>query len=242
MLVARSSAARRHARFFFSANVAPGSGPAMLTHVTSKMKPVESAVFTAYPLEVTPPPWSLSRLFAGAPAEYSPDLTVFALDHPAFGASPDSLWERLPMLHEAYRSMDVGDLVILVEPDEDRVVKMELTELGEDTCKVVLSSGAWVHAGSRSERVVERTSLFGGFPCTVLLPSTPARLLKQEIAGQHRQDLGMWPAPLEPESVSFLCGGEPVDDEVGIGRLMAWAKSEEVLVCLGDERIPWRAP
>ena len=213
----------------------------MLAHVTSKMKPVDGAVFSAYPLEVAPPPWSLWRLFAGAPAEYSPDLTVFALDHPAFGAAPDSLWERLPLLHAAYKTMEVGDLVVLVEPEEDRVVKMELIELGEDTCKVALSSGAWVHAGSRSERIVERTSLLGGFPCTVLLPSTPGRLLKKEIAGQSRADLGMWPAPLGPESVSFLCGGEPVDDEVGIGRLMASARSEEVLVCVGDERIPFRA-
>ena len=53
---------------------------------------------------------------------------------------------------------------VVLEPEEDRVVKMELTELGEDTCTVALSSGAWVHTGSRSERVVERTALLGGFP------------------------------------------------------------------------------
>ena len=84
---------------------------------------------------------------------------------------------------------------------------------------------ARVHHGSRSERVVERASLLGGFPVTVLLPSTPIRLLKQEMAGRSFNDLGMWPAPLGPESVSFLCGGEPLDEEVGLGRLARWART-----------------
>ena len=215
----------------------------MLAHVTSKLKPVESPVFSAYPLEVAPPPWSFSRFFGGAQAEYSPDLTVFALDHPAFGSTPDSLWERLAALHEAYSGFRVGEYVVLVEPDDDRVVKMELVELGEDECKVALANfGSMVHMQSRSERVVPRASLFGGFPCSALLPSTPARLLKHEIAGASRRDLGIWPAPLAAEDVSFLCNGEPVDEEVGVGRLMAWAEREEVLVCVGDERVPWRKP
>ena len=122
----------------------------MLAHVTSKLKPVESPVFSAYPLEVAPPPWSFSRFFGGAQAEYSPDLTVFALDHPAFGFTPDSLWERLAALHEAYSGFRVGEYVVLVEPDDDRVVKMELVELGEDECKVALANfGSMVHMQSR---------------------------------------------------------------------------------------------
>ena len=216
----------------------------MLAHVTSKMKAVDTAVFSAYPFVVAPPPWSFSRFFGGAPSEYSPDLTVFALDHPAFGSAPDSLYERLPIIHEAYSHFSVGDLVVLVEPDEDRVVKMEMVEVGKGECKVALSGGGLVHTGSRSERLVETSAVFGGFPCTVLLPSTPARLLKREIAGISREDLGMWPAPLTSEHVEFLLNGEAVDDELGLGRLMAFAESEsdELVVRIGDESIPWRAP
>ena len=66
----------RHARSFFNANAATQHGPAMLAHVTSKMKPVDSPIFSAYPLEVAPPPWSLTRLFMGAPAEYTPFLSA----------------------------------------------------------------------------------------------------------------------------------------------------------------------
>jgi hypothetical protein len=185
----------------------------------------------------------LSRLFFSQQSEYTPDLTVFALDHPAFGSSPDSLWERLSALHAAYSGFAEGDFVVLVEPEEDRVVKMQLVEIAAEECKVVLGNpGGLATFGSRSERVVPKDSLFGGFPCTALLPSTPVRLLKHEIAGSTRQDLGMWPAPLEAADVSFLCNGEPVDDEVGLGRLVAWAASDEVHVCIGDERVPWRAP
>ena len=74
-----------------------------------------------------------------------------------------------------------------------------------------------------------------------MMPSTPVRMLKAEIAGTSTNDLGMWPEPLDAASVSFECNGELVDDEVGIGRLMAWAESDEVHVCIGGERIPWRA-
>ena len=213
----------------------------MLAHVTSKLKSVDAPIFSAYPLAVKPPPWSLARLFFKEQNEYTPDLTIFALDHPAFGSSPDSLWERLSALHAAYSGFTEDDFVVLVEPEEDRVVKMQLIEfLGEEQCRVALGNpGSLAHFGSRSERVVPKDSLFGGFPCTVLLPSTPVRLLKNEIAGSTREDLGMWPARLEATDVSFLCDGEPVDDEVGLGRLMAWAESYDVRVCIGDERVPF---
>jgi hypothetical protein len=102
-----------------------------------------------------------------------------------------------------------------------------------------------VHFLSRSERVVPRASIFGGFPCTTLLPSTPGRILKREIAGATRADLRMWPEPLEAEDVSFLVGGKPYgEDDVGLGRLMAWAHSGEygaVHICVGNERVPLQA-
>ena len=96
----------------------------MLAHVTSKLKSVDAPIFSAYPLGVKPPPWSLARLFFKEQNEYTPDISVFALDHPAFGSSPDSLWERLSALHAAYSGFTEDDFVVLVEPEDDRVVKM----------------------------------------------------------------------------------------------------------------------
>jgi len=237
-------------RSFWSFNSAPTSGPAMVEHVESKMLRVPRAVFSAYPLVVRREPGLLSAVgsFFFPPAgEYSPDLAVFALDHPSFGGTSEfsaPLEQHLPTIREAYGDFRVGDSVIVVEPQEGRVVKMELTEIGESECKVALQGGAWVHSGTRSERVVPSDSIWGGFPCTVLLPSTPIRILKRDVAGANREDRCIWPGPIDPEQVRFELNGEVLDEEVGVGRLMAWAASydNEVIVRVGGERVPWVAP
>jgi len=57
-------------------------------------------------------------------------------------------------------------------------------------------------------------------------------------------DSGIWPVPIDPESVWFELNGEVLDEEVGVGRLTAWAESyeDEVVVQVGEERVPWNAP
>jgi len=93
-------------------------------------------------------------------------------------------------------------------------------------------------------RIVPHLAIRGGFSRTVLLPSTPIQILKRDIVGSCDFDSGIWPVPIDPESVWFELNGEVLDEEVGVGRLTAWAESyeDEVVVQVGEERVPWNAP
>lgn len=196
----------------------------------------ENPLFTFHRFEVKAEPWSFSRFFAGSTAEHSPDLMVLALVHPAFGPQPS-----LDTIQEAYsHRVSVGSKVSLCEPEEGRLVNnMEFLGHAETSghVRVALAAEAWVHAGSRSERTVPSRNVFGGWPATAILPSTPMRVLRYDLA--H-----MWPGGGELTNINTITmeqGGQQINDEdMGLGSLMRMVdKGQEVTINIdGKSRVP----
>ncbi|GMH76447.1 hypothetical protein TrST_g1978 [Triparma strigata] len=209
------------------------------------MEPVShSPTFTALGMGQRKKAGLFSWLFP-TPQEWSPDLVIFALNHPSFNidqARPSSISVevRLQHLNQVYSTYKVGDNVWLVEPEDERIVKMEMISVQRDTVTVGLAGFGLVHSGRTSTRTVPKSKIFGGFPCTTFVPSMPIRLLKKIIAGKDQGDLGLWPEKVSPGKISFELNGRVIqDEEVGIGTLSRWGARGKLEVRVGRERVPF---
>ena len=105
---------------------------------------------------------------------------IFALDHPDFnlidaGTQSYSLSQRLSALNALYSNYAPGDNVWLVEPEDERIVKMEVIDIYKDTQTVAVGlagqgGGRFGHSGRISVREVPMENIFGGFPAIALVP------------------------------------------------------------------------
>ena len=190
--------------------------------------------------------------FFFGPQVPEPDLLVIALDHPAFATSQKclqlSLEEKLETINEIYGEPKEGNMVTLVEAEDDRIVEMFCLQVRTKTVVVGLQASDWRLAGKTSVREVPKEAVFLGFPCIAVVPSMPLRLLKLKIAGGSSHARGMWPEYLNPSEVRVEVNGEPItDEEYGVGKIMELVLSPRANVdlCVGygwnEMRIPWVA-
>ena len=222
----------------------------LMNHIQNKMRPVSSPVFSAYPTYEPAFSKFFGSFLLGQHMMPSPDYAILCLDHPKFQAQdsldhssqPRPIEEILRPIAKAYGTPRVGDKVFIVEPEEDRIVKLELEEIKEETYIVTFKSGYWLHAGVVSRREMPKWSVFSGFPCVALLPSTPIRLLKKEIGGTLYQDRGLWPEAVDPRDICIECNGTVLDEELGVGSLMRLstdARNDVFVVLGGSQRVRW---
>lgn len=143
-----------------------------------------------------------------------------------------------------------GNIVTLVEPEEEQIVQMMCVEVKAETMVLGLESRGWRLAEEISLRIslreVPKESILSGFPCVTVVPSVPLRLLKLAIAGRSLNAKGIWPDPLPPDDVRVeLIGISIEDEEIEVWRIMEIVKTSgaNVEVYLGrgcsETRIPW---